>query len=69
MEILKHGNPEAIRVWDSKFGGNIRFKCDRCECEFVANIYKREVRSNQYDGTSAICPECGHETYMEVDDK
>ena len=67
MEILKHGNPDAIRIWDSKFGGNVRFVCDRCECEFVANVYKGEVHTNQFDGDSAFCPECGHQTYTRVE--
>lgn len=54
MQILNEGKRELV--------GKVFFKCENCECEFIANEGEWETRSNAIsDPTRAFidCPSCG----------
>jgi hypothetical protein len=65
MNILKHGSLEKAFKYDNKHL-YITFECDRCGCCFSADPSKKEVMTNQYDGDSAICPECNFQTFHTI---
>ena len=48
-----------------KEGKVIPFKCQSCECAFVAGIHSaKEVHGNYY----ALCPMCGNECHADAVD-
>ena len=58
MEIIKQGNPDKIKQ-------NVKFKCDQCDCEFIAEKgewkYAPIIAQQRGEGTYiCICPCCGH---------
>jgi DNA-directed RNA polymerase subunit RPC12/RpoP len=65
MNILKHGSLEKAFKYDNAHF-YMAFECDRCGCQFTADPRKKEIMTSQYDGDSAICPECGFQTYHSI---
>lgn len=63
MEIFEHGSKERIEEFDRKRDGYLYFYCDRCGCKFGASVKYGEILVSQYDGDSAVCPECGYKTF------